>query len=139
MKSAYFNGARAGKPAIALIINGDITLDTDTIVRMVDGKPLYIRWNSKNPVKSVEVHYAKIALTFSTPHAVIGILNLPPMEELASVLATLGNETPTSTPTPKPRKSHITNPVKKAIASGTDSEFFDPELEKFLALLVECI
>ncbi len=145
MKSAYFNEAKAGKIAIALIVNGDITLDTDTIVGMVAGKPLYIRWNNKSPSRSIEVHYAKVAMNFGKPHSIIDVPNeTVPMGELASAMVAVaaldGQEiAPTSTIQKKPRKAHVTNPVKKAIVSGDAHEFLDPELEKFLALLAECI
>ena len=141
MKSAYFNDAKAGKPAIALIVNGDVPVDTEAVVNMVEGRPLYIRWSAKNPIRSVEVHYARVAMNFGEPIASFnGTFS---MEELASTIATLRNQEFTFTTIPKlprkPRKSHVTNPVKKAIVAGTDAEFLNPELEKILALLIECI
>ncbi len=145
MKSAYFNEAKAGKTAIVLIVNGDITLDTDTVVGMVNGKPLYIRWNAKSINKSIEVYYTKVVMNFDSPYTVIRVLSDPfPLEELASALAALttldtSRTTATVTAPKKPRKPHVTNPVKKAIVSGEASEFLDPELEKVLAILAECI
>ncbi len=150
MKSAYFNDAKAGKTAIVVVVNGNLAFDTDTVVGMVNGKPLYIRWNAKSANKSVEVYYTKVVMNFDSPYTIISVLSDSfPMGELASALTALttldkSHTAPTLTAIPskkpkKTRKPHVTNPVKKAIVSGEASEFLDPELEQFLALLAECI
>ena len=145
MKSTYFNSAKIGKPAIALIVNGDVTFDTEEVVNMVEGRPLYIRWAAKNPIRSVEVHYGKVALHFGTPHSVISVNGTFPMKELADSLMTLDHQITTCpdiyTPPAikKVRKPHVVNPVKKSILSGTAADFLDAELEQLLALLIECI
>jgi len=140
MKSQYFNGAKRGKPAIILLVNNAVEIDAEPIANSV-GTPLFIRWHKGVAPNSIEVHYDIVGRELGYPqttlHLIDGELS---WEAWHTALFHLNPVVPPSPLHVKPEgEIRIYNPVRRALEQNTAKEYLDPELEKLLALLAECI
>jgi len=141
-KSLYFNGAQRGKPAIILIVDKGIEVDVDAVVGMVGDKPLYIRWHGTEVGEYIDVHYDLVVRDLCLPQATMtAVGGTFPLGEFDTVLFHLNPALPPLRLKSKKTDDEVRvyNPVRKIIEQQEAREYLDPDLEKLLVLLAECM
>lgn len=132
------NGAKRGKPAVILLLGKGIEVNVEAVVGIVGTKPLHIRWlNMDDGI--IEVFYDRVCKEPCSPQATFRAVDgAMPLEKFDSAMFHLNPVVPS----PKMDASdeiRIYNPVRKALERKEAREYLDPELEKLLALLADCM